>query len=79
MPDTRPDLRFDEEGVCDACRSSELKFRTEGGIDLRSADTVIVRLLCRGEFLDLRAILRMEDRSRYWRRFLLIPEAEWIK
>src|SRR5688572_27240463 len=25
MPDTRPDLRFDEEGVCDACRSFERK------------------------------------------------------
>lgn len=25
MPDTRPDLRFDEDGVCDACRSAERK------------------------------------------------------
>src|SRR3989344_7324076 len=25
MPDTRPDLRFDSEGVCDACRSAEKK------------------------------------------------------
>jgi N-acetyl sugar amidotransferase len=25
MPDTRPDLRFDQEGVCDACRSVEQK------------------------------------------------------
>lgn len=25
-PDTRPDLRFDEEGVCDACRSFERKY-----------------------------------------------------
>jgi len=25
MPDTKPDLFFDEEGVCDACRSAELK------------------------------------------------------
>ena len=23
MPDTKPDLRFDEEGVCNACRSFE--------------------------------------------------------
>ncbi|EOA4000600.1 hypothetical protein ACH2GF_001978, partial [Campylobacter coli] len=23
MPDTKPDLHFDEEGVCDACRSQE--------------------------------------------------------
>ena len=25
MPDTKPDLSFDTEGVCDACRSAELK------------------------------------------------------
>jgi N-acetyl sugar amidotransferase len=25
MPDTKPDLSFDEEGVCDACRSAEKK------------------------------------------------------
>jgi len=25
MPDTKPDLHFDEEGVCDACRSQETK------------------------------------------------------
>lgn len=25
MPDTKPDLHFDEEGVCDACRSQEMK------------------------------------------------------
>ncbi|MEW5767129.1 MAG: N-acetyl sugar amidotransferase [bacterium] len=25
-PDTRPDLRFDQEGVCDACRSFEKKY-----------------------------------------------------
>lgn len=25
MPDTKPDLHFDEEGVCDACRSQESK------------------------------------------------------
>ena len=25
MPDTRPDLRFDDDGVCDACRSFERK------------------------------------------------------
>ncbi|HEY9759818.1 MAG TPA: N-acetyl sugar amidotransferase [Oculatellaceae cyanobacterium] len=30
MPDTKPDLHFDEQGVCDACRSAELK---ETGID----------------------------------------------
>lgn len=25
MPDTKPDLHFDYEGVCDACRSQEAK------------------------------------------------------
>lgn len=25
MPDTKPDLHFDEDGVCDACRSQEAK------------------------------------------------------
>ncbi|EFC30577.1 hypothetical protein C1336_000270009 [Campylobacter jejuni subsp. jejuni 1336] len=25
MPDTKPDLHFDEEGICDACRSQEAK------------------------------------------------------
>jgi N-acetyl sugar amidotransferase len=28
FPDTKPDLSFDEEGVCDACRSAELKERS---------------------------------------------------
>lgn len=27
MPDTKPDLHFDEEGICDACRSQESKNR----------------------------------------------------
>ncbi|HEB9456403.1 TPA: N-acetyl sugar amidotransferase, partial [Campylobacter coli] len=25
MPDTKPDLHFDEDGVCDACHSQEAK------------------------------------------------------
>ena len=25
MPNTKPDLHFDEEGVCDACRSQGAK------------------------------------------------------
>lgn len=32
-PDTRPDLRFDENGVCDACRSSESKHGLVNAID----------------------------------------------
>jgi N-acetyl sugar amidotransferase len=34
MPETRPDLDFDERGVCDACRASQRKFgTTDGSID----------------------------------------------
>lgn len=33
FPDTKPDLYFDEEGVCDACRSATKKHSAEGGID----------------------------------------------
>jgi len=34
MPDTRPDLRFDEHGVCDACRSNSVKYgRSAEAID----------------------------------------------
>jgi len=29
MPETKPDLSFDEEGICDACRSAELKNRID--------------------------------------------------
>lgn len=27
MPDTKPNLNFDEDGICDACRSQEVKNR----------------------------------------------------
>ena len=33
FPDTKPDLYFDEEGVCDACRSAEQKWEAAGGVD----------------------------------------------
>ena len=33
MPNTKPDLFFDKEGVCDACRSAELKYDKLKGID----------------------------------------------
>ena len=33
MPDTKPYLNFDEEGVCDACRSNESKHAIGQGID----------------------------------------------
>lgn len=31
MPETKPDLFFDDEGVCDACRSAELKNKIDWG------------------------------------------------
>ncbi|EAT12533.1 N-acetyl sugar amidotransferase [Bermanella marisrubri] len=33
FPETKPDLYFDEEGICDACRSAERKHGTEDAID----------------------------------------------
>lgn len=33
FPDTKPDLYFDDEGVCDACRSAERKHGIENSID----------------------------------------------
>lgn len=33
FPDTKPDLYFDEEGICDPCRSAERKHNLEQGID----------------------------------------------
>lgn len=49
MPDTRPDLDFDEAGVCDACRASQRKYGTGGqeGVDWaarkREFDELIAR------------------------------------
>ena len=36
MPNTKPDLFFDKDGVCDACRSSELKHAKIKGIDWKA-------------------------------------------
>ena len=33
FPDTKPDLYFDEQGICDACRSAEEKHSFEQGLD----------------------------------------------
>ena len=33
FPDTKPDLYFDAEGICDACRSAEEKWQSEKSID----------------------------------------------
>lgn len=52
MPDTKPDLSFDAEGVCDACRSSELK----NTIDWKSREM---------EFRDIVEKFRSRDATRY--------------
>lgn len=36
MPNTKPDLFFDDKGVCDACKSSELKHSKISGIDWKA-------------------------------------------
>jgi len=41
MPDTKPDLSFDKKGVCDACRSAELKNK----IDWKSRKKELVKIL----------------------------------
>ena len=33
FPDTKPDISFDAQGICDACRSAEQKHNFEQGID----------------------------------------------
>ncbi|OIO80984.1 hypothetical protein AUJ84_02090 [Candidatus Pacearchaeota archaeon CG1_02_32_132] len=33
FPDTKPDIYFDEHGICDACRTAEKKNEAEEGID----------------------------------------------
>ncbi len=45
MPNTKPDLFFDKEGVCDACRSAELKHRREGGIDWKSREKEFEKII----------------------------------
>lgn len=52
MPDTKPDLSFDEQGVCDACRSAELKEK----IDWTAREA---------EFRELVDRFKSKDGSRY--------------
>lgn len=52
MPDTKPDLSFDKEGVCDACRSAELK----NTIDWKAREI---------EFKELVRKFKNEDSSKY--------------
>lgn len=52
MPNTKPDLHFDEAGVCDACRSAELKEK----IDWKERETKFREVIDR---------YRSKDGSRY--------------
>ena len=38
FPETKPDLYFDDEGICDACRSAERKHGVEDAIDWHSRE-----------------------------------------
>ncbi|MDO8496884.1 MAG: N-acetyl sugar amidotransferase [bacterium] len=56
MPNTKPDLFFDKEGVCDACRSSETKSSKMKGINWEAR---------RKEFEKIIAKYRSKDGSNY--------------
>lgn len=45
FPDTKPDLYFDDEGVCDACRSSERKHGIENAIDWSAREAQFKEIL----------------------------------
>jgi len=52
MPSTRPDLEFDEEGKCDACRTADRKYhRVENGVDWEARKIEFEELIerCRSE------------------------------
>lgn len=43
MPNTKPDLHFDEDGICDACRSAQVKEKTDWTTREKEFQTVIDR------------------------------------
>ncbi|QPJ62164.1 MAG: N-acetyl sugar amidotransferase [Candidatus Nitronauta litoralis] len=43
MPDTKPDLKFDEEGVCSACRSYEKRVEVDWDSRRKELDTIVDR------------------------------------
>src|SRR5260221_5566007 len=45
MPDTKPYIAFDSEGVCNACRAHEAKNRQEDGIDWHTREADFDRLV----------------------------------
>lgn len=45
FPDTKPDIYFDEEGICDACRSAERKHNIKEGIDWKAREEEFKKLI----------------------------------
>jgi N-acetyl sugar amidotransferase len=43
MPDTKPDLKFDEEGVCSACRSYENRTAVDWNVRREELETILKR------------------------------------
>lgn len=48
MPNTKPDLFFDEEGVCDACRSAELKNQVDWEVRRKEFEDLIAKFRNKG-------------------------------
>jgi tRNA(Ile)-lysidine synthase TilS/MesJ len=47
FPDTKPDIYFDDEGICDACRSAERKHGIENAIDWKAREKEFKEILDR--------------------------------
>ena len=52
MPDTRPDLRFDEDGVCSACRAYERRASVDWDARGRELEEVLARYRTGGKHWD---------------------------
>jgi hypothetical protein len=40
-PDTKPQLNFDESGICDACRSAEEKEKIDWGVRKKELEKIL--------------------------------------
>ena len=52
MPDTKPDLRLDEEGVCSACRAYERRAEVDWAQRRRDLDEILARFRTNGKHWD---------------------------
>ena len=52
MPDTRPGIRFDGEGVCQACRAEEKKDKTDWNARFEELKKLCDRLRSKGNSYD---------------------------